>query len=100
MTIFEIMRQYEGQYISIDVYEQRNEKAFPWDADINHGFEINHLIWCDDEYEPNDTVKNYRLMSKSDYLNTIMENSNLTEEDLDDKDFPILVIVREEQKQI
>ena len=28
MTIFEIMRQYEGQYISIDVYEQRNEKAF------------------------------------------------------------------------
>ena len=31
MTIFEIMRQYEGQYISIDVYEQRNKKAFPWD---------------------------------------------------------------------
>ena len=29
MTIFEIMCQYEGQYISIDVYEQRNEKAFP-----------------------------------------------------------------------
>ena len=27
MTIFEIMRQYEGQYISIDVYEQRNEKS-------------------------------------------------------------------------
>ena len=48
MTIFEVMRQCEGQYISIDVYEQRNEKAFPWDADIDHGFEINHLFWCDE----------------------------------------------------
>jgi len=81
-TIGELKERFKGQYDSIEVYYM-NGRTFHTD---------NIRLAAEDEYTDITECVDFELMDKERYFQTIEANTSLMPDNVEDEQFPILVI--------
>jgi len=81
-TIGELKERFEGQYDSIEVYFM-NGRTFHTDS---------IRLAAEDEYTDITECVDFELMDKERYFRTIEANTSLMPDNVEDEQFPILVI--------
>jgi hypothetical protein len=81
-TIGELKEKFKGQYDSIEVYFM-NDRTFHTDS---------IKLACEDEYTDITECIDFELMDKERYFRTIEANTSLMPDNVEDEQFPILVI--------
>ena len=81
-TIGELKERFKGQYDSIEVYFM-NSRTFHTDS---------IRLAAEDEYTDITECVDFELMDKERYFQTIEANTSLMPDNVEDEQFPILVI--------